>query len=145
MSSIAIIDDDEIDRYLLKRCFAKLGLKHKVLEATSGVYAMEMFFNLCNEKSHDGENPDKKHCQPDAIFLDINMPMMDGFEFLQKLSETIDINKFVANTKVVIITSSDNPKDMEKAHQFDFVSHYIKKGDLNAETLRPIFDLAKND
>ena len=62
---------------------------------------------------------------PDIIFLDLNMPIMDGYQFadeFEKISLTIR-NK----TKIIILTTSLNPSDMERANKYKQIVKYINK------------------
>lgn len=60
---------------------------------------------------------------PDLIFLDINMPVMNGFEFLAEVQK----EKLCPNTKIVMLTTSLNPSDKQKSESFPQVIDYIIK------------------
>ena len=61
---------------------------------------------------------------PDVIVLDINMPVMDGFEFL----ETVNQQKLcIGHSKIFIVTSSDRDEDRDKALGYSFVKGYLQK------------------
>jgi CheY-like chemotaxis protein len=54
-----------------------------------------------------------KEVEPDLLLLDINMPVMDGFEVLKEISENIEIYKLFENTPIIILTNYNNPQDVE--------------------------------
>ena len=77
---------------------------------------------------------------PDLIFLDLSMPYMNGFDFLDFLQNNV---KEGSKTKVVIITCSDNQEDIEKAKHYNNVYHYMIKP-LTIEKAKKITDQLLN-
>ena len=80
--SILIVDDNASDRYLLKRHLEGLGFPVKFFETEDGVEALEFFKNY--EKNRELY---PKDYPPMIVFLDINMPRMNGFAFLEEFSK----------------------------------------------------------
>ncbi|MBC85871.1 MAG: hypothetical protein CL677_01735 [Bdellovibrionaceae bacterium] len=128
--SVLIVDDNENDRYLLSRQLEETGLEIKSFEKTDGKSALEFFEDYdVNRKKYP------EHYPPHIVFLDINMPLVNGYEFLQKFAELrtkVDIKACV----VMMFTSSEREEDRKKALSFDFVSDYLIKGDFSSEQLR---------
>jgi CheY-like chemotaxis protein len=62
---------------------------------------------------------------PNYIFLDINMPIMDGWQFLEEFSSIED--KFTKNVNIYLVTSSIDERDIEKATKFTNVKEYLVK------------------
>jgi len=124
--SILIIDDSEIDRYILSRQLKATNLNLSIIEMSSAEEALSFFSN--NEKA-------KSTCTtPSLIFLDINMPKINGHEFLKefsKLREKVDATL----TQIVMFTSSAQSEDKENSLAYSFVKDYLVKGDYNIEQL----------
>ncbi|MGI9288474.1 MAG: response regulator [Pseudomonadales bacterium] len=127
--SILIIDDNEVDRYLLKRMLKNTTLDIVTFEKENGAEALEFLRDyVANRKRYPDDFP------PLLLFLDINMPIMNGWEFLAefaKLRVTIDLN----SSTIVMLSSSNSEADYEKAKQFDFVANYIVKGQHTTDEL----------
>ena len=128
--SVMIIDDNEVDRYLLTRHLKKTGIVGKIFEADDGTSALEMFNHYQNNKQ---EKPIE--FPPTVLFLDVNMPLMDGFEFLDKFA---DIWQSINNQSIVVMmfTSSDNDEEKQRAFSYPFVKGFISKSHLDSTILR---------
>lgn len=114
LESILLIDDDETSNYINQRIISKFCLAENTFLASNGLKAIEFLESHWQEKG--------KH--PDFIFLDINMPVMDGFQLLDELDKKkMDYKQ---GTRVIILTSSSNPKDVAQAK--DYAIHaYVNK------------------
>ena len=124
--SVMLIDDNEIDNLINQKMLESASVSERILTHTGAKAAIESLKNL--EKLGSG---DQKFL-PDLIFLDIDMPLMDGFQFLEefeKLSEGIR-----ESCRIVMLTSSLNPQDLSKAKKSKYVARYINKP-LNGEAL----------
>ncbi len=107
-----LIDDQEFDQVQYLRVLENSGLVENTKVFTYADDALEFM----------SANPDT---EIDAIFLDINMPRMDGFEFLETASETFGDD--FAKVVVVMLTTSLSPRDRERARQFKVVREFLNK------------------
>ncbi|MEM6588069.1 MAG: response regulator [Pseudomonadota bacterium] len=130
--SIMIVDDNATDRYLLKRRLQRVDLDKTVLEAENGEIALAMFSDY-----QDQRNADPETYPPLLVFLDINMPIMDGFGFLSAFHH-ITAAPDDAPPRVVMFTSSARQEDKERSLHWDFVQEYIVKDDLTAQRLEDL-------
>lgn len=125
MQTILVIDDDECFHFLCEVAFKKSGENVTLLQAFDGVEALELL-------------RDPTTTMPDVILLDINMPRMNGHEFLAAYAE---IHPGVIPI-VAMLTSSDQQRDRQDALKYDFVKDYLLKP-LSVEDiprLRVVFD-----
>lgn len=124
-----IIDDSEIDRYILKRQLNGIGVNN-IFENDDGATALEFLKDYDkNRESHPDKFP------PVVIFLDINMPLIDGFQFLEKFSELRE--KFdYSQCTVLMYSSSERVEDIERASKYGFVADFIVKGETPVEVLK---------
>ena len=128
--SILIIDDSEEDRYLLKRYLRKSGLDVAVAEAVNGEQALHF---LTEFEQYQRDHPEIK--APLVVFLDVNMPIMNGWEFLEEFSlrrDQISISPIV----VIMYSTSDQETDKARAEQFDIVTTYVIKGSYTPDDLK---------
>ncbi|SMP67312.1 Response regulator receiver domain-containing protein [Neorhodopirellula lusitana] len=109
MNTILLIDDDEVDQYLCERVFKRSDFSATLLTASDGVEALELL--------RDAET------LPDLILLDINMPRMNGHEFLLEYSKLGHREIPV----IVMLTSSDLNRDRDDALKHPAVQDYILK------------------
>lgn len=109
---LAIIDDAEFDQMLYARLIERTGQVEETLSFYSAENAIRYF-----------EGPG---AQPvDIILLDINMPGMSGFDFLEHITRTNPEN--YAGIVIVMLTTSLNPSDIQRAASYDCIRDYIKK------------------
>lgn len=128
--SILVVDDNEADRYILKRLIKSAEITDKIYEKINGKEAIEFLSDYEVNKQHDPEG-----FPPVLIFLDVNMPIMNGFEFLsefKKLREQHDYESCV----LIMSTSSERSDERERALSYDFVKGYIHKMPNSSEELR---------
>lgn len=110
-SLILIIDDSDMDNMLNKM----------ILEVAN--YSKEIITYSCPNDALEYLNS-KDAKKPDVIFLDINMPEMDGFEFMEEFEK---LPAQFRSTKVIMLSSSDDPIDVQKASKHKSIVKYLKK------------------
>ncbi|WP_103071568.1 response regulator [Aquimarina sediminis] len=103
-----LIDDDEIERLKFARVLHKNDYPHKVIEAKNGEEALDILA--------------QKDKQPDLIFLDLNMPKMNGLEFLSALKS----NQELRYIPVIILSTSNNHKDLKEAYKIGAAGYIVK-------------------
>ena len=115
---IFIIDDSDIDAYILRRLLKMRNYEDQNIKTFSYARpALEYFTEWSN-----GSNPLPL---PDLIFLDINMADMSGLEFLEKFHH---LPESILNfTKIIVISSSDDPDDIALSSGYKNVISYIRK------------------
>ncbi len=123
--SVMIVDDDENWIFVSKLLLKRVGLQNGIITAKNGLEAFTKLQDLASAG-------DKK--LPDLILLDIRMPVMDGFGFLEKTTKTDPID--LSQTKVYICSSSLNPGDKEKAALYPIAGFLTKP--LTKEVLQGI-------
>ncbi|QRI64309.1 response regulator [Shinella sp. PSBB067] len=120
ITSILVVDDDENDQFICEYTIRKFDPSIRVVKAFDGTEALDAL----------------RTGTPDAIILDINMPVMNGFEFLDRYAQEFEVHAPV----VAMLTSSHLGKDRERAMQYSFVKSYFEKP-LQADHLRVMTDL----
>lgn len=115
--TILCVDDDPITLMLCKKVIVKAGFSEKILFANNGKEAIDLI-EKC-QKEPEANTP------PQLIFLDLNMPIINGWDFLDYFTKNND--PYFSNTKVIILSSTIDPADYNKAKQYNVVSHFISK------------------
>ena len=106
--SILLIEDDLIEVMKLKRTISSLKLSHTIIEANNGEDALEIL--------------NKKDALPDIILLDLNMPKINGIEFLSILKAD-DVLKYLPT---IVLTTSNNYKDVLECYRIGIAGYVIK-------------------
>jgi len=120
LKRVLLVDDDEAFNFLNRIVFADSKVDCQVDEVMDGKAALEYL-------------QQSEEC-PDVILLDINMPVMDGFEFLEHFEKQ---NKCSGISKVFILTSSQRDEDKTKSLKNKYVKGYFDKP-LNSTHIREI-------
>ncbi len=118
---LLLIDDDQSDIYLAKRALKKCGTPVQVQVARHGEEALAL---LRREGAH------KDARRPDLIFLDINMPRMNGHEFLQE----IKADDSLSTIPTIIMSMSESSVDILKSYRLQASAYIAKPIELNAFT-----------
>ncbi|WP_062061307.1 response regulator [Aquimarina longa] len=114
---ICIIDDDSIYINLVSKIIEVKKLSETIIIFRNGKEAMDFFL-----KSIERDTEDQI---PQVIFLDLNMPVMDGWEFLKEFSKIK--NKISEKIDLYVVSSSIDSRDIERAKSIDLVSDYLSK------------------
>lgn len=117
--AVMLIDDNEIDNLINQKMIEAANLTEHIYIHTGGRSAIEFLKNM--EKIHSDIN----RVLPQVVFLDIDMPLMDGFQFLDEFDKLSEKTK--AECSIVMLTSSINPQDVDKSKKYDYVKRYINK------------------
>lgn len=117
-----LIDDNEIDNLINQKMIESAAICQHILVHTGARSAIEFLRNI---EKLSGAIADAKKLIPDIILLDIDMPLMDGFQFLDEFEKLSDAVK--NDIKIVMLTSSMNPNDLSRAKKSKFVSKYLNK------------------
>jgi len=113
LESILVVDDSEADHFLMECLLEDLGINIQMNKATDGLEALSFL--------------DNTEYAPDAILVDINMPRMDGMEFLEILRKKNASQSSSLDSAIFVMTSSQNDKDKEAVASFGFVRGYFEK------------------
>jgi CheY-like chemotaxis protein len=116
LDKILCVDDDPITLMLCKMVITKSSFSNEIATAKNGEEAIKYFDAL---KTTDANN------KPQLIFLDLNMPVMDGWEFLDSFN-TAAYSEF-HDTKVIILSSTIDPEDLKKSKKYPMVIDFLSK------------------
>ena len=125
--SVLLVDDDEINNFISIKLIKKALLNTEIMACLNGKFAIDQLVEI------QRNDPAKL---PDYILLDINMPIMNGWEFLDEYKRlNIDPN---GKTKIFIISSSVFSNDINKACSYPLVKDFISKP-LNVDKIVELF------
>ncbi len=106
--NILFVEDDSIEVMMFNRVIQKIGINHKLIEANNGEIALEIL--------------NKKEIIPDIILLDLNMPKLNGIEFLKIIKN----NEELKHVPIIIFTTSNNHRDISNCYKIGIAGYIIK-------------------
>jgi CheY-like chemotaxis protein len=112
LKSILLVDDDDTTNFVNRLLLEDLEVSDKILVANNGLEALQLIGEQCRENGN-----------PDIILLDINMPVLNGLEFMREWQQ---LDPRFKQSLVYILTTSLNPNDIEKLHQMP-IRGYLSK------------------
>jgi CheY-like chemotaxis protein len=125
--SVLLVDDDEINNFISIKLIKKALLNTEILACLNGKFAIDQLTEI------QRRDPSKL---PDYILLDINMPIMNGWEFLDEFNRlNLDPQ---SKCKIFIISSSVFSNDINKARSYPLVKDFVSKP-LNVEKIVELF------
>ncbi len=113
--NILLVEDDDVDRMNVKRAFRKNNISNPLYIAENGIEALEML------RTQQGDSP---MIPPERrlILLDLNMPKMNGLEFLEELRQ----DSTLKSIPVIVLTTSDEDRDRVEAYQLNVAGYILK-------------------
>ena len=108
--NILLVEDDEVDVLNVRRAFSKHNIANPLFVAGNGIEGLEMLRN--------GTVPRSRR----IVLLDLNMPMMNGIEFLRALRADPDLRL----TPVVVLTTSNDERDRTEAYNLNVAGYILK-------------------
>lgn len=120
MEKVLLIDDDEIALMLSELVIEQNAFSHEVVKLVNGKQGLDFFENQAKDLKQ-GQGAEV----PSLVFLDLNMPVMNGWDFLEGFAHAYQA--LFSQTRVVVLSSTVDPKDFVRARQYDFVADFLNK------------------
>lgn len=111
--NILLVEDDDVAAEAVGRNLKKHSVEYPIVHAVDGVEAMEILTH---------QHPDKSIDRPFLILLDLNMPRMNGFEFLNAIRS----DEKLKDSVVFVLTTSDDDKDRSRAYHECIAGYMVK-------------------
>jgi CheY-like chemotaxis protein len=119
--TLLLVEDSDDDAYFFMRAFEKSGAACLLCHVTNGAEAVDFLEDARKSKPQD---------LPSVIFLDLKMPLLNGFEFL----EWMRTQTFPFSIQVIVLSGSDYPEDKDRAARLGATDYLVKP--VKAEDLR---------
>jgi CheY-like chemotaxis protein len=130
-SCVLLVDDDLTSLYLSNLTIARSGMHVHTHQADNAETALQFVKENCHSEAIE----EIVHLCPDIIFLDINMPGMDGFDFLTNFKQIGE--RLRKSIRIFMLTSSESPRDKSRALEFGVDGYIVKP--LTSEKLKVVF------
>jgi CheY-like chemotaxis protein len=124
-TEILVVEDNEVDSWLIRNALEACGIANTIHLVTEGNEALNFIMRI---------GPFKTVPVPDMILLDLNMPGLDGLDFLRLIKQFPELK----NIPVIILSSSSHPNDIEETYRFRAAAYLNKP--LNVNEIRPIVE-----
>lgn len=124
--SVLLVDDSNVDNFINQKVMSSLGLVKEIHTALNGEQALEVFNQYQNGTI----------AIPDIILLDLNMPVMDGYGFIEAFQSLNFPHK--ENVLIVVLTSSSSSEDFNRVKGLG-IKHYLSKP-LTQETIQAVLN-----
>ncbi len=124
-----IVDDDDIFVFTVQKMMRKNKLTHK----------LDIFSNGMDAKLQLDKSKQAKLAYPEVILLDINMPILDGWQFMDAFSQFDDKDKII----IFMVSSSIDPKDRSRSEFYEDIEDFIVKP-VTIEDLKQMVDQAQS-
>jgi CheY-like chemotaxis protein len=118
LKNVLLVDDDDVTLMICKLRLKKSQFCEEVYTADNGEEAIQFFKNQLSLT-------EVERSIPELIFLDINMPIVNGWDFLDEFERSY--SGYFPNVKIKILSSSVDPKDLEKASNHPLIMGFITK------------------
>ncbi|KAA0991914.1 response regulator [Dyadobacter aurulentus] len=115
VNNLWVVDDDEIYRFAIKIIINRAGISEQTFYFNNGQVAIDAFIDNLH-------TPDQL---PDLILLDLNMPVLDGWQFLDEVSKLL--HNVPKKVNIFLVSSSNDEEDVARAKSFDIVQDLIVK------------------
>ncbi len=117
--SILHVEDDQVDKMVIDRVIKRLNITNQLLHAPNGEEALDIL------RGTNGKT--KPDPMPNVILLDINMPKMNGLEFLKELRA----DESLRSLSVFVLTTSNDDSDRQEAYSYNIAGYILKPVDIN--------------
>ena len=123
LKPILLVEDDSVDTMTVKRALKEIGVSNDLICVTNGEEALEYL-------------ADENHEKPGVILLDLNMPKMNGFEFLKVMKDEEDLRRI----PVIVLTTSKEERDVVESFELSVAGYMVNPVDYKKflETIKAI-------
>lgn len=121
LEKIFCVDDDTITLMLCKKVIEKVSFAQEIITATNGEEAIQYFDDLYSKYKIDNTT-----AYPKLTLLDLNMPIMNGWEFLDKYLMQ-SYHEIFSEAKFIVLSSTIDPDDLKKAKSYPMVIDFLSK------------------